>query len=156
MQPRLRRLAPFRNQSLGPRQGLLNCTSTCGLWIQAAYVYTLPPPQTSLIYLQKPANSGHPTSPSPLILMSADTVCTVENSAEGIHPRASRLCLFITLLLFLCFGRRINKATLMQIRLGRDADSELHKQASAPVTRSMKTSALSRLGSQQLLRMFLL
>lgn len=118
---------PFRNKSRRARSFLLNCTSTCGLWIQAAYVYTVSPPfQTSLIYLQKPANLGHPTSPSPLILMRADTVCTVENSAEGIRTAASRLFLFITLLVVLCFGRRINKATLMQIRLGHDADSELH------------------------------
>lgn len=80
---------------------LLNRTPTCGLWIQAAYVYTGSPLQTSLVYLQKPANLGHPAWPSPLILMSADTVCTVANGAEGIRTRASRLFLFITLLVFM-------------------------------------------------------
>lgn len=92
-------------------------------------MFTLSPLQTSLIYPQKPANLGHAASPPPLILMSADTVCTVENGAEGIRTEASGLFLFITLRVFYVFGRRINKATLMQIRLGHDADSEPHKQA---------------------------
>lgn len=61
--------------------------------------------------------------------MSADTVCTVENSAEGVRTKASGPFSFLLRGLFLRFGRRINKAALMQIRLGHDAARELHKQA---------------------------
>lgn len=42
------------------------------------YVYTVSPLETSLVYLQKAANLGHPISPSLQILMSTDAVYTAK------------------------------------------------------------------------------
>lgn len=95
---------------------------TCRLWIQSMYVYSVSPLQTSLVYLQKPANLGHPVSPSLQKLMSSDTVCTARRQLkrEMCTLKPQGLPFYYSVL---CSHKSTNSAVLIQIRLGQDAES---------------------------------